>query len=59
VEVPDRELERRRTMWSPNGSMPTSGYSWLYTQHVLQAEDGADFDFLRGSRGHDVPRNSH
>jgi dihydroxy-acid dehydratase len=59
VDVPEAELERRRRVWSPSTPMPTSGYSWLYTEHVLQAEDGADFDFLRGSRGHGVPRHSH
>ena len=58
LEVPDAELERRRAAWSPP-PMPASGYAWLYTQHVLQADQGADFGFLRGIRGHDVPRDSH
>jgi dihydroxy-acid dehydratase len=59
LEVSDAELERRRAAWSPPAGGPTSGYAWLYTQHVLQAEEGVDFDFLRGSRGHAVPRESH
>jgi dihydroxy-acid dehydratase len=58
LEVSDDELQRRRASWSPPPA-PESGYQWLYVQHVLQAEQGADFDFLRGSRGHDVPRDSH
>ena len=58
LEVPDQELERRRASWSAP-PMPESGYRWLYAQHVLQAEQGADFDFLRGCRGHEVPRDSH
>jgi dihydroxy-acid dehydratase len=58
LEVPDDELARRRAAWSPP-PMPESGYAWLYTQHVLQADQGADFGFLRGRRGHDVPRDSH
>jgi dihydroxy-acid dehydratase len=58
VEVPDAELQRRRASWAPP-PMPVSGYAWLYAQHVLQAEQGADFGFLRGRRGHDVPRESH
>jgi dihydroxy-acid dehydratase len=58
LEVPDDELERRRAGWTPP-PMPASGYAWLYTQHVLQADQGADFGFLRGIRGHDVPRDSH
>jgi dihydroxy-acid dehydratase len=59
LDVPDDELARRRDGWRPPEGGPTSGYAWLYTQHVLQAEAGADFDFLRGSRGHEVPRDSH
>ena len=35
------------------------GYETLYVAHVLQADRGADFDFLVGCRGHDVPRESH
>jgi dihydroxy-acid dehydratase len=59
LEVPDEELARRRAEWTPPSTEPASGYAWLYTQHVLQADEGADFDFLRGSRGHAVPRESH
>jgi dihydroxy-acid dehydratase len=58
LEVSDEELDRRRAAWSPP-PMPESGYAWLYTQHVLQADQGADFGFLRGRRGHEVPRDSH
>ena len=36
-----------------------SGYQRLYVDHVLQADEGADLDFLRGCRGHAVPRESH
>ena len=35
------------------------GYLGLYVQHVLQADEGCDFDFLVGCRGADVPRHSH
>lgn len=59
VEVSDEELAARRASWRAPGSPYTSGYTWLYTEHVLQADQGADFDFLRGSRGHSVPRDSH
>jgi dihydroxy-acid dehydratase len=59
VDVSDAELERRRAEWTPPEQKYTSGYAWLYTQHVLQAHEGVDFDFLRGSRGHAVPRESH
>jgi dihydroxy-acid dehydratase len=59
LEVPDEELDRRRQQWSPPPPAAESGYAWLYIQHVLQADAGADFDFLRGRRGHAVPRESH
>ncbi|GHF16161.1 dihydroxy-acid dehydratase [Amycolatopsis deserti] len=59
VEVSDEELAARRASWQAPESPYKSGYTWLYTQHVLQADEGADFDFLRGSRGHKVPRDSH
>jgi len=59
LDVPEAELERRRSSWAAPAPKATSGYSWLYTEHVLQADAGADFDFLRGGRGHDVPRDSH
>jgi dihydroxyacid dehydratase/phosphogluconate dehydratase len=58
VEIDDAELERRRSEWSPP-ALPASGYAWLYTQHVLQADQGADFGFLAGRRGSAVPRDSH
>ncbi len=59
LEVSDAELAARREAWTPPAEAPASGYAWLYTQHVMQADAGADFDFLRGSRGHAVPRDSH
>jgi dihydroxy-acid dehydratase len=59
LDVPDLELGRRRAAWQPPGPGPASGYAWLYHQHVMQAEFGADLDFLRGGRGHEVPRDSH
>ena len=58
--VSDEELARRRDDWrAPASSGPPGGYASLYIEHVSQAHDGADFDFLVGSRGHDVPRESH
>jgi len=59
LDVPDDELERRKAAWSPPAPRARSGYTWLYIEHVLQADAGADFDFLQGIRGHDVPRDSH
>jgi dihydroxy-acid dehydratase len=45
------ELERRRTGWRPPASPHLRGYPRLYIDHVLQAHEGCDFDFLR-------PRNA-
>jgi len=59
LEVSDEELARRKAKWSPPAPKASSGYSWLYVAHVLQAEEGADFDFLQGARGSEVPRDSH
>lgn len=44
--VPPAELERRRAEWRPP-EYRDRGYLYLYRQHVLQADKGADFDFCR------------
>ena len=36
-----------------------AGYRKLYVEHVLQADEGCDFDFLVGCRGAAVPTHSH
>ena len=60
LDVPDEELARRRAEWTaPAAPGVTGGYPQLYVDHVLQADTGADFDFLVGCRGHAVPRESH
>jgi dihydroxy-acid dehydratase len=54
LEVPHEELARRRAAWQPPASVQQArGYARLYVDHVLQANQGADFDFLVG--GDDVP----
>ncbi len=57
--VHEDELERRRAAWQAPEPAMASGYQRLYTDHVQQANLGCDFDFLVGSRGADVPRESH
>jgi dihydroxy-acid dehydratase len=58
LHVSDAELAERRSHWqAPAG--PEGGYLQLYHRHVLQADQGADFDFLLGCRGDAVPRESH
>lgn len=59
LDVPDEELDRRRAEWTPPPPRHDSGYARLYIDHVLQADQGADFDFLVGNRGAGVARQSH
>jgi dihydroxy-acid dehydratase len=59
LDVPEEELTRRRAEWTPPTPALDSGYVQMYTRHVEQADRGADLDFLRGCRGHGVPRESH
>jgi dihydroxy-acid dehydratase len=58
LEVSDDELARRRAAWQAPEA-PARGYYKLYVEHVLQADQGADLDFLVGSSGAPVPRDSH
>jgi dihydroxy-acid dehydratase/L-arabonate dehydrase len=62
LEVSDEELAARLEDWK-RAQQPDpadgSGYRKLYVQHVLQADEGCDFDFLVGCRGAAVPRHSH
>jgi dihydroxy-acid dehydratase len=45
--VSDKELSERKKTWKPPVATPARGYAKLYMDHVLQAEHGCDFDFLR------------
>ena len=47
--VDDAELSLRRAAWQPRPSKHLRGYPRLYIDHVLQADEGCDFDFLRPS----------
>jgi dihydroxy-acid dehydratase len=59
LHVDDAELARRRQTWRPPVPLLQSGYWKLYIDHVLQADEGADLDFLRGQRGAFVPKDNH
>jgi dihydroxyacid dehydratase/phosphogluconate dehydratase len=59
LEVAAEALARRKEAWRPPAPAMASGYQKLYIDHVLQASEGADLDFLRGCRGAAIPRESH
>lgn len=59
LEVGPEELERRAAAWNPPEPHSPRGWTKLYCDTVLQAEHGADLDFLVGGSGHEVPRESH
>jgi dihydroxy-acid dehydratase len=57
--VDEAELEVRRAAWKPDPEHYTRGYAKLYYDHVLQADKGADLDFLVGKDTRLVTRESH
>jgi dihydroxy-acid dehydratase len=61
LDVPPTELARRAPSAAAAAAYaaPTSGWQRLYIDHVLQADRGADLDFLVGTRGSEVTRESH
>ncbi|NNK93935.1 MAG: dihydroxy-acid dehydratase, partial [Desulfobacterales bacterium] len=59
LEVSEDELARRQLEWSPPEHDMKGGYQQLYVEHVLQADQGADLDYLVGCRGAKIPRPSH
>jgi dihydroxy-acid dehydratase len=59
LEVDEDELAQRRSQWNPPPPHASRGWTRLYTEHVQQADSGADLDFLVGASGHDIPRDSH
>jgi L-arabonate dehydrase len=48
LKVGDDELARRRATWKPRPPHFTRGYGKLFLDHVLQANEGVDFDYLKG-----------
>jgi dihydroxy-acid dehydratase len=48
LAIPADELARRLADWSPPPAKYTRGYGALYLEHILQADEGCDFDLLRG-----------
>jgi len=61
LDVPEAELSQRTPPPSLTGAFasPTRGWERLYVDHVQQADKGADLDFLVGTSGSAVARESH
>src|ERR1044071_4048173 len=59
LEVSDAELAERRKQWQAPPPPMKSGYYKLYYEHVMQADRGADLDFLVGGSGVEITRESH
>jgi L-arabonate dehydrase len=59
LEVSEEELQQRRAGFVPLDLGYERGYVNLFVKNVMQAHEGADFDFLRGSSGSIVKRDSH
>lgn len=51
MKVSDEELARRRAEWVPPKPAFARGYGWMFAQHIKQANEGCDFDFLETGFG--------
>ncbi|MFL5006666.1 MAG: L-arabinonate dehydratase [Microvirga sp.] len=58
LEVSDAELGQRRAAWTPPPPRYERGFGWLSAQHIRQADEGCDFDFLETSFGKAVEEPS-
>jgi L-arabonate dehydrase len=59
LHVGDAALAVRRAAWQPPPAHAARGYVKMYVDHVLQANEGVDLDFLVGRSGSPVPRDNH
>jgi dihydroxy-acid dehydratase len=59
VDLPPGELDARTPASAAGHAAPARGWERIYVDHVLQADRGVDLDFLTGSSGSDVGRESH
>jgi dihydroxy-acid dehydratase len=59
LDVSEEELAKRRADWQPTTAPTDRGWARLYVDHVTQANQGCDLDFLVGRTGSAVGRQSH
>jgi len=55
LQVSEAELAARKAAWTPPARRFERGYGWMFSQHILQADQGCDFDFLETTFGAPVP----
>jgi len=55
LEISDEELANRKAAWVAPAPKYERGYGWMFSKHILQADQGCDFDFLETSFGAAVP----
>jgi dihydroxy-acid dehydratase len=55
LHVSDEELARRRAAWTPPPPRYARGYGAMFSQHIAQADQGCDFDFLEGTAATEEP----
>ena len=57
--IEDKQIEERIKNYQPILPDVKGGYQKMYIDHVMQADKGADLDFLVCKRGSEVKRHSH
>jgi L-arabonate dehydrase len=55
LRVPEAEIKKRQSGWKAPAPHYVRGYGKLFLEHILQANEGCDFDFLRGKNGDSDP----
>ncbi len=59
LDITNEVINERLKNYAPVLPVIKSGYQKMYIDHVMQADKGADLDFLIGKRGNEVKRHSH
>jgi dihydroxy-acid dehydratase len=49
VKISDDEMKKRKAAWRPAARKYERGYGVIFSQHIKQADEGCDFDFLEGT----------
>ena len=53
--VGEAEIAARRAAWTPPAPRYGRGWGWMFSEHILQADQGCDFDYLLTDFGPPVP----